>query len=84
MKSSVRKEGESYAWFISKQIGVSSAAAMWAEFLTIPFDTAKVRMQIQKIEPGQTPKYSGVIGTCKTIAAEEGTLKLWNGLVPGL
>lgn len=84
MKSGKQKEGESYAFFIAKSLGVASAAAMWAETLTIPFDTAKVRLQIQKIVPGETPKYNGIIGTCQKVAAEEGAIKLWNGLVPGL
>ena len=30
------------------------------------------------------PKYRGLIGTAKTVASEEGTLALWNGLTPGL
>lgn len=30
------------------------------------------------------PKYRGLFGTLKTVAGEEGTLALWNGLGPGL
>lgn len=34
--------------------------------------------------PGETPRYKGLLGTMKVMAAEEGTLSLWNGLTPGL
>jgi solute carrier family 25 (mitochondrial uncoupling protein), member 8/9 len=51
---------------------------------TIPMDTAKVRLQIQKVEPGQAPKYNGMLGTMKTITAEEGPMGLFSGLSPGL
>ena len=63
---------------------MASSAAMVAETATIPLDTAKVRMQIQKVEPGEAPRYNGLFGTTKTIAAEEGPLALWGGLTPGL
>lgn len=70
--------------YFFRNVFMASAAAMWAEVLTIPMDTAKVRLQLQKVEPGQIPKYVGFSGTIKTIAAEEGTLALFNGLTPGL
>ena len=57
---------------------------MVAEVVTIPIDTAKVRLQIQTTPAGQKPHYNGLIGTVKTIAAEEGTMALYGGLVPGL
>ncbi|GAB4860055.1 Mitochondrial uncoupling protein 2 [Ancistrocladus abbreviatus] len=68
---------------------ISSAfAACFAEFCTIPLDTAKVRLQLQKKVsasdvPG-SPKYRGMFGTMFTIAKEEGLPALWNGIVPGL
>lgn len=57
-----------------------------AEIATIPLDTAKVRLQIQgsQINVGETPKYKGLIDTCVKVAAEEGPLALWKGLVAGL
>jgi len=67
-----------------KNVLCASAAAMFAETCTIPVDTAKVRLQIQKVVPGQKPRYNGMLGTIKTVAAEEGALKLWDGLTPGL
>lgn len=55
---------------------------------TIPLDTAKVRLQLQK-QPviGDVialPKYRGMLGTVATIAREEGLSALWKGIVPGL
>lgn len=33
---------------------------------------------------GEKPRYVGLFGTAKTVAAEEGVLALWGGLMPGL
>ena len=63
---------------------MASTAACIAEIATIPLDTAKVRLQLQKVAAGETPKYNGLIGTMKTVAAEEGPFALFNGLTPGL
>ncbi|KAL0287608.1 UNVERIFIED_CONTAM: Mitochondrial uncoupling protein 2 [Sesamum calycinum] len=58
------------------------------KFCTIPLDTAKVRLQLQKRVPlGDSevaPKYKGLLGTVATIAKEEGLFSLWKGIVPGL
>ncbi|EPS59739.1 hypothetical protein M569_15066, partial [Genlisea aurea] len=55
---------------------------------TIPLDTAKVRLQLQKsVVAGDGtafPKYKGLLGTVGTIAREEGLSALWKGIVPGL
>ena len=57
---------------------------------TIPLDTAKVRLQLQKnVAAGDAsvaaaPKYRGLLGTAATIAREEGAAALWKGIVPGL
>lgn len=55
---------------------------------TIPLDTAKVRLQLQKRtvlgEGTGPPKYKGVFGTIATIATEEGLSALWKGIIPGL
>ncbi|GAU13431.1 hypothetical protein TSUD_127270 [Trifolium subterraneum] len=68
----------------------SAFAACFAEFCTIPLDTAKVRLQLQK-KGGDVvddddggmglPKYRGLLGTVKTIAREEGFSALWKGIV---
>ena len=66
------------------QLCASAFSASFAEFCTIPLDTAKVRLQIQKTPEGQKPRYSGLIGTAKTVAAEEGVQALFGGLSAGL
>ncbi|XAR58937.1 hypothetical protein NMG60_11014524 [Bertholletia excelsa] len=65
----------------------SAFAACFAELCTIPLDTAKVRLQLQKkvnIEEGTVAKYRGMLGTIATIAKEEGLMALWKGVIPGL
>ncbi|KAL2336981.1 hypothetical protein Fmac_011427 [Flemingia macrophylla] len=66
----------------------SAFAACFAEVCTIPLDTAKVRLQLQKqVIVGDAvtlPKYKGMLGTVATIAREEGLAALWKGIVPGL
>lgn len=66
----------------------SAFAACFAEFCTIPLDTAKVRLQLQRksaaADGGTVPKYRGLLGTVVTIAREEGLSALWKGIVPGL
>lgn len=58
------------------------------QICTIPLDTAKVRLQLQKKAVAgdgvALPKYRGLIGTVGTIAREEGLASLWKGIVPGL
>jgi solute carrier family 25 uncoupling protein 8/9 len=63
---------------------MASAAGCVAEAFTIPIDTAKVRLQLQKVTAGEKPKYVGMVGTLKTIQAEEGSRALFAGLSPGL
>jgi len=79
-----RMKGEGDAAFFCRNVLMASTAGMIGEAVTIPIDTAKVRLQIQKVEPGQTPKYNGMLGTMKVIAAEEGPRSLYSGLSPGL
>ncbi|KAL9273014.1 Mitochondrial uncoupling protein 1-like protein [Drosera capensis] len=66
----------------------SAFAACFAEVCTLPLDTAKVRLQLQKkVVEGDgmgLPKYRGMLGTVATIAREEGLSSLWKGVVPGL
>ena len=54
---------------------------------SIPLDTAKVRLQLQKRVIARDlagPKYRGLLGTAATIAKEEGAATLWKGISPGL
>ena len=79
-----RMKGESDTAFFCRNVLMASAAGMIGEAVTIPLDTAKVRQQIQKVEPGQKPRYSGMLGTVKVMVAEEGVSSLYSGLSPGL
>ncbi|KAL3829099.1 hypothetical protein ACJIZ3_017901 [Penstemon smallii] len=62
----------------------SAFAACLAELCTIPLDTAKVRLQLQKKAPSGESKYRGLLGTVAMIAKEEGLCALWKGIIPGL
>ncbi|KAF5727350.1 mitochondrial uncoupling protein 2 isoform X1 [Tripterygium wilfordii] len=66
----------------------SAFAACFAEFCTIPLDTAKVRLQLQRKTTSTdgviVPKYGGLLGTIATIAREEGLSALWKGIGAGL
>lgn len=52
--------------------------------LNSPVDVIKTRLQAQETVRGQEPKYKGVMGTVRTIVAEEGAAALWKGLTPRL
>ncbi|KAM4603698.1 mitochondrial brown fat uncoupling protein 1 [Polymixia lowei] len=65
----------------------AGAAACFADLVTFPLDTAKVRLQIQgekKVEAAQNIRYRGVFGTISTMVRTEGPRSLYNGLVAGL
>lgn len=63
----------------------SAFSASWAEFCTIPLDTAKVRMQLQsRGDAGGVLKYSSMGKTMRVVVAEEGVTALWKGIVPGI
>lgn len=60
---------------------LSGAAASWGEFCTIPFDTAKVRLQIQD---KANPVYRGLFDCLRKMVAQEGTASLWKGVSAGI
>lgn len=66
----------------------AGTAACFADLITFPLDTAKVRLQIQgesKAALGsEVAKYRGVFGTITTMVRTEGARSLYNGLVAGL
>ncbi|XP_074578174.1 mitochondrial uncoupling protein 1-like [Curcuma longa] len=70
------------------RLASSAIAACVAEISTLPLDTAKVRLQLQKKASSgdsmSTSRYRGMLGTVITILTEEGLVALWKGLVPGL
>ena len=58
-------------------------AACIAEACSLPFDTAKVRMQLSSNAVGTVP-YKNIFNAFSRIATEEGVLALYKGLTPGL
>ncbi|KAJ9467496.1 Mitochondrial uncoupling protein 1 [Diplonema papillatum] len=64
---------------VGQQVLSGGCAGSLAEFCTVPIDVAKLRLQTQA-----GSKYKGVYNTMRTIAKEEGTTRLWRGVVPGM
>ncbi|XP_043855208.1 mitochondrial uncoupling protein 3 isoform X2 [Dromiciops gliroides] len=66
----------------------AGTAACFADLLTFPLDTAKVRLQIQgesqTEQAVQNVRYQGLLGTIRTMVKNEGPTSLYNGLVAGL
>jgi len=64
----------------------AGTAGCFADLVTFPLDTAKVRLQIQGESQtvANAIKYRGVFGTITTIVRTEGSRSLYNGLVAGL
>ncbi|XP_075888777.1 mitochondrial brown fat uncoupling protein 1 [Nelusetta ayraudi] len=63
----------------------AGAAACFADLITFPLDTAKVRLQIQGEKNAMDGiRYRGVFGTISTMVRTEGPRSLYNGLVAGL
>ncbi|EMS66408.1 hypothetical protein TRIUR3_34208 [Triticum urartu] len=61
----------------------SAIASCFAEVCTIPLDTAKVRLQLQKKTAAGPAATVGMLGTMMSIAREEGVSALWKGIIPG-
>ncbi|CAD8198655.1 unnamed protein product [Paramecium octaurelia] len=55
-----------------------------AEAITIPIDTAKVRLQIQKPDANGKYRYHGLLHTTRQIYSEEGVSSLFKGLSAGI
>eukprot|EP00930_Biecheleria_cincta_P087499 TRINITY_DN76723_c0_g1_i1.p1 TRINITY_DN76723_c0_g1~~TRINITY_DN76723_c0_g1_i1.p1 ORF type:complete len:286 (-),score=53.58 TRINITY_DN76723_c0_g1_i1:16-873(-) len=66
-----------------QRVSMSGAAAMFAEMMTIPLDTAKVRLQTQRKLDGVVSKYRGPVQTISVIVREQGVLAPYRGLVAG-
>ncbi|XP_068844571.1 putative mitochondrial transporter UCP3 isoform X2 [Capricornis sumatraensis] len=66
----------------------AGTAACFADLLTFPLDTAKVRLQIQGenqvAQASRSAQYRGVLGTILTMVRTEGPCSLYSGLVAGL
>ncbi|XP_057312554.1 putative mitochondrial transporter UCP3 [Hydractinia symbiolongicarpus] len=71
----------------TKMVAASLSASM-AEIVTIPIDTAKVRLQMQgentNTKGSKQLKYRGMIHTMITIAKEEGPRSMYKGLTAGI
>jgi len=73
------------------QLLTAGSAACFADLITFPLDTVKVRQQVQSSisityqgDMGAVVKSRGVFGTLSSIARFEGIQALYCGLVPGL
>ncbi|XP_039084633.1 mitochondrial uncoupling protein 3 isoform X2 [Hyaena hyaena] len=66
----------------------AGTAACFADLVTFPLDTAKVRLQIQgenqATQAARRTQYRGVLGTILTMVRTEGPRSPYNGLVAGL
>ena len=70
--------------YFARCLAMSSCAGMIAEHFTVCLDASKVRLQVQKIQPGQAPKYTSVFQCLTKMAVEEGPRALFYGLGPGV
>ena len=66
------------------QMIMSGTAASTGELATIPFDTAKVRLQNQVAGPDGKLQYRGLIDTIKQMISKEGPSSLWKGSSAGV
>ena len=62
-------------------MALSGSAASFGEFCTIPFDTAKVRLQLQ--DPTR-PTYRGLVHCLSSIVRDEGFTVPWRGVSAGV
>ena len=60
---------------------LSGTAASWGEFCTIPFDTAKVRLQLQDTAK---PTYRGLFHVLSSMVRDEGATVPWRGVSAGI
>jgi len=60
---------------------LSASAASFGEFCTIPFDTAKVRLQMQD---RANPVYRGLFHTLSSMFKQEGIRAPWKGVTAGI
>ena len=68
---------------LARNVGMAAFSACVAETITLPLDTAKVRLQLQNTTGEGPLRYNGLIGTARTVMAEEGALALFGGWAAG-
>jgi solute carrier family 25 uncoupling protein 8/9 len=66
------------------QMLISGSAASWGEICTIPFDTAKVRLQNQVAGPGGKLEYKGLLDVLAKQFKYEGVTSPWKGVSAGV
>jgi hypothetical protein len=66
------------------RLGASIFGSAVAEVVTLPIDTCKVRLQLQHVEAGVAPRYTGMLSTAMKVASEEGVAALFKGMIPAL
>lgn len=62
----------------------SALGAAVAEWVTLPADVAKTRLQIQTTSDDEEVRYHGIVDCVMKVGRVEGVRALWKGLVPAL
>jgi len=82
--SQINEQKPSKTFLFLANFVCGGSAACVAEFVSLPLDTTKVRMQLQGRDLQHVKKYKNMFHGIGVIAKEEGPQALWKGLVPGL
>lgn len=64
---------------LSSMVGAAGVAKLVASLITYPHEVVRTRLR-QQAEPGQAPKYRGLLQTVKLVYKEEGMAALYGGL----
>ncbi|GAK68454.1 mitochondrial carrier [Moesziomyces antarcticus] len=64
---------------LSSMVGAAGVAKLVASLITYPHEVVRTRLR-QQAEPGQRPKYTGLVQTVKLVYREEGLAALYGGL----
>lgn len=78
------QSGQQHHTTVIRSLCNSASAAAIAEGLTLPLDTAKVRLQLQNFSHDPVPRYRGPLQTVGRIVKDEGITAPFKGFVPGL
>lgn len=64
---------------LSSMVGAAGIAKLVASLITYPHEVVRTRLR-QQAEPGQKPRYTGLVQTVKLVYREEGLAALYGGL----